>query len=100
VAGFCIVGGQGALNALAAAFYPTDLRSTGIGYALGIGRVGGIVGQPIAGFLIDRGLLARQLFLAASGPAVVTAVAMFALRRRVRAQGQNAAAQEIAVAGH
>jgi AAHS family 4-hydroxybenzoate transporter-like MFS transporter len=100
VAGFCIVGGQGALNALAAAFYPTDLRSTGIGYALGIGRVGGIVGQPIAGFLIDRGLVARQIFLTASGPAVVAAAAMFALRRHVRPQGENAAAKEMDVVGH
>ena len=43
-AGFCIVGGQIAANALAAAFYPTSVRATGVGWALGIGRVGSIVG--------------------------------------------------------
>src|ERR1700738_3018098 len=47
-AGFCIVGGQIAANALAAAFYPTSVRATGIGWALGIGRVGSIVG-PLGG---------------------------------------------------
>src|SRR6476660_4549891 len=43
-AGFCIVGGQIAANALAAGFYPTAVRATGVGWALGIGRVGSIVG--------------------------------------------------------
>lgn len=97
VAGFCIVGGQGALNALAAAFYPTDLRATGIGYALGMGRIGGIAGQPIAGALRDMGWLAPKLFLTAAAPAAVTAAAVFSLRRRVKAQGQNAAAKDTEV---
>src|ERR1700692_2234334 len=38
-AGFCMVGGQIAANALAATFYPTSIRATGVGWALGIGRV-------------------------------------------------------------
>ena len=46
-AGFCIVGGQIAANALAATFYPTSVRATGVGWALGIGRVGSIIG-PLA----------------------------------------------------
>src|ERR1700742_341990 len=43
VAGFCIVGGQIAANALAAGFYPTSVRATGVGWALGIGRIGSLV---------------------------------------------------------
>ncbi len=43
-AGFCIVGGQTASNALTATSYPTAIRSTGVGWALGIGRIGSIVG--------------------------------------------------------
>ena len=43
-AGFCVVGGQIAANALAAGFYPTSVRATGVGWALGIGRVGSIIG--------------------------------------------------------
>jgi AAHS family 4-hydroxybenzoate transporter-like MFS transporter len=39
VAGFCVVGGQPAVNALAANYYPTTLRSTGIGWSLGVGRL-------------------------------------------------------------
>ncbi len=49
VAGFCIVGGQIAANALAAAFYPTAVRATGVGWALGIGRIGSIVGPLVGG---------------------------------------------------
>src|ERR1700727_819790 len=52
VAGFCIVGGQIAANALAAGFYPTSIRSTGVGWALGIGRIGSIVGPLVGGILL------------------------------------------------
>jgi AAHS family 4-hydroxybenzoate transporter-like MFS transporter len=100
VVGFCIVGSQGALNALAAAFYPTDLRSTGIGYCLGVGRTGGITGQPIVGLMRDSGWGGRQVFLAAAVPALIAASGVVALRRRIRAQGQNAAAPEPDVAAH
>jgi AAHS family 4-hydroxybenzoate transporter-like MFS transporter len=86
IAGFCIVGGQAGLNALAATFYPTDLRSTGVGYALGIGRVGGIVAQPVAGGLVDRGWVARQLLLAAAIPAAVTVVGLVGMGRQLKAR--------------
>jgi AAHS family 4-hydroxybenzoate transporter-like MFS transporter len=86
IAGFTIVGGQAGLNALAASFYPTDLRSTGVGYALGIGRVGGIVAQPVAGALIDHGWVARQLLLAASLPAAVTVAGLVAMGKQVKAR--------------
>ena len=40
--GFCLSGGQKANNALSVYFYPTALRGTGLGWALGIGRIGGV----------------------------------------------------------
>src|SRR6185312_6093780 len=49
VAGFCVVGGQIAANALAAGYYPTWVRATGVGWALGIGRVGSIIGPLVGG---------------------------------------------------
>ena len=86
MAGFCIVGGQAGLNALAASFYPTALRSTGIGYALGIGRIGGIVAQPVAGGLVDREWIARQLLLAAALPATITVVGLVAMGKQLKAR--------------
>jgi len=86
IAGFTIVGGQAGLNALAASFYPTDLRSTGVGYALGIGRIGGIVAQPAAGALVDHGWVARQLLLAASIPAAVTVAGLVGMGKQLKAR--------------
>ena len=80
IAGFCVVGGQGAVNALAATYYPTRLRSTGMGSGLGIGRLGGIVGPLVAGALIGSGWAPRELFYAAAVPAAVSSMTMFSLR--------------------
>ena len=44
-AGFCGSGAQVGANALAAAFYPTTYRATGVSWALGVGRSGSIAGS-------------------------------------------------------
>ncbi|WGD48962.1 MFS transporter [Bradyrhizobium sp. CB1650] len=80
--GFCIVGGQIASNALTATFYPTAIRSTGVGWALGIGRIGSIVGPLIGGLMLARDMGAQPLFVAAAVPALVAAAAAFVLARR------------------
>jgi MFS transporter, AAHS family, 4-hydroxybenzoate transporter len=53
--GFMIIGSQGGLNALAANFYPTAVRSTGVGWALGVGRIGSIVGPLLGGMFLGIG---------------------------------------------
>jgi MFS transporter, AAHS family, 4-hydroxybenzoate transporter len=80
-AGFCIVGGQTASNALTATYYPTMMRSTGVGWALGIGRIGSIVGPLIGGIMLSRHMGAETLFLAAAVPALVACAASLALSR-------------------
>jgi MFS transporter, AAHS family, 4-hydroxybenzoate transporter len=84
MAGFCIVGGQIASNALTATFYPTAIRSTGVGWALGIGRIGSIVGPLIGGVMLARNMEAQLLFAVAAIPALVAAAAAFFLARSVR----------------
>jgi AAHS family 4-hydroxybenzoate transporter-like MFS transporter len=74
-AGVGVIGGQTVSNALTADFYPTAIRSTGIGWALGIGRVGSILGPILGGFLLSYGGSARRVFWAAAAPALL---AMFA----------------------
>ena len=71
VTGFAVVGGQPAINALAASFYPTALRSTGIGWCLGIGRIGAVIGPVVGGELIRLQLAQSSLFYAAALPSVV-----------------------------
>jgi AAHS family 4-hydroxybenzoate transporter-like MFS transporter len=80
-AGFCIVGGQIAANALAAAFYPTAVRATGVGWALGIGRVGSIIGPLVGGVLLSMKWSAAEVFMTAAGAALCAALAAFSLSR-------------------
>jgi AAHS family 4-hydroxybenzoate transporter-like MFS transporter len=80
VAGWCVVGGQPGINALAALHYPAYLRSTGIGWALGIGRIGAIVGPFVGGELMALHWSNRGLFYAAAVPAFVASVATLSLR--------------------
>jgi AAHS family 4-hydroxybenzoate transporter-like MFS transporter len=77
VAGFFVIGCQFCMNALAAGFYPTAVRSTGVGWALGIGRIGSIVGPVVGGLFISLGWSTEQIFAAAAVPAVVAALAVF-----------------------
>jgi len=72
--GFCIVGGQPAVNALAGHYYPTTLRSTGIGWSLGIGRVGSVIGPLVGGQMIALGWSNVALFQAAAAPVACSAV--------------------------
>ena len=83
VTGWCVVGGQPGMNAFAATFYPTYLRSTGVGWALGIGRIGAIVGPYIGGSMIGAKWTSQQLFLAAAVPAAISAVTLMILAKVV-----------------
>lgn len=80
VAGFCVVGGQPAVNALAASYYPTTLRSTGIGWSLGVGRIGSIVGPVLGGELIRMNWPNSTIFLVVAIPAVVSALMVMSMR--------------------
>lgn len=86
--GFCIVGGQIASNALAATYYPTAMRSSGIGWALGIGRAGSIVGPLLGGVFLALNWGTHSLFLTAAVPALVAALAALALNR-IAARGRR-----------
>ena len=80
-AGFCVIGGQTCSNSLAAESYPTAVRSTGVGWALGIGRIGSIVGPILGGLLLSFNWGVRRVFLTAAVPAVIAAGSAFALNR-------------------
>ncbi|MBN3724217.1 MFS transporter [Burkholderia sp. Ac-20379] len=85
VSGLCIVGGQPAINALTASVYPTHMRATGIGWGLGIGRAGSILGPVAAGQLAMLGGSDRIMFAASAVIALASCVMTLALARRRRA---------------
>lgn len=80
IAGACITGSQPSLNALGATFYPTYLRSTGLGWALGIGRAGSIVGPYMAGKFLAWEWTSQQIFMALTVPAITSAIMIFMLQ--------------------
>ncbi|SFQ00950.1 MFS transporter, AAHS family, 4-hydroxybenzoate transporter [Bradyrhizobium sp. Ghvi] len=82
LAGFGVVGAQIGMNALAAGLYPTEIRSTGVGWALGVGRIGSIIGPVAGGVLLGFGWTAQSVVLTAAVPAVLAGLAVIALRRR------------------
>jgi AAHS family 4-hydroxybenzoate transporter-like MFS transporter len=83
-AGMCVIGGQSFINVLSAVIYPTAVRSTGVGWALGVGRVGAIIGPVVGGMLIAAHVPARSMFFMIAIPALVAAFSMFVLSRRLR----------------
>jgi len=76
VLGFTVQGAQAGLNALAASFYPTAIRSTGVGWALGVGRIGSIVGPVLGGVMLSIGWHAQQIFLAGAVPCLCAAISI------------------------
>jgi hypothetical protein len=49
-------------NALAASFYPTDCRATGVSWANGVGRTGSILGSMGGGMLLAMNLSLLTIF--------------------------------------
>jgi MFS transporter, AAHS family, 4-hydroxybenzoate transporter len=73
--GMTIIGSQTGANATAGALYPARMRTSGIGWALGIGRLGGIAAPALGGYLLSIGLPPREIFLSACGFALIAAIA-------------------------
>jgi AAHS family 4-hydroxybenzoate transporter-like MFS transporter len=80
-AGFCVVGGQSAANAFVGNYYPSHIRATGIGWALGIGRLGTILGSYVIGSLIAAGVGAHALFEICAIPGLFAALAIWLVAR-------------------
>ena len=94
-AGFCVVGGQIGANALAAHYYPTAMRSTGVGWALGVGRIGSIVGPLVGGVMLSRDMSEQALFLAAAAPMLCAFLATLGLDRATRGSAYEANAARL-----
>jgi MFS transporter, AAHS family, 4-hydroxybenzoate transporter len=79
VAGTCLIGGQIGINALAASFYPTFVRSTGVGWALGFRRIGSILGPVVAGIMLASQWSVKSLFYASAFPALAASLILLAM---------------------
>ncbi len=92
MAGFGIIGCQGVLNASAGLIYPVSCRPTGVGAALGVGRIGSLSGPIVGGYFMAQQLPIQQMFYV---PMVPLALAVLAtgilLLRKVDIRGEAGA---------
>jgi AAHS family 4-hydroxybenzoate transporter-like MFS transporter len=91
-AGLGTGGSQIGINALAASFYPTASRATGVSWANAVGRTGSLVGSVIGGYLLNIGWSLGTVFAVAAIPALVAALAIFA-------KGRSGAGNSLAASG-
>src|SRR5258706_6964459 len=89
LAGVFVVVGQVGIIALAGSLYPTAVRSTGTGWAMGIGRIGSITGPIIGGLLLEAGYSRATLFMLTTIPLFCCALRLIALMPHPR-RGQTA----------
>ncbi|HGK4841962.1 TPA: MFS transporter [Kluyvera georgiana] len=76
IAGTIMNGAQSSMPALAAGFYPTQGRATGVAWMLGLGRFGGILGAFSGAFLMQAELSFKTIFALLAIPAVLSAIAL------------------------
>ena len=103
VLGFVVQGAQGGLSAVAATFYPISIRSTGIGWCLGVGRIGSIVGPLLGGVMLKLDWSPREILIAGSIPALCAAAATFTslrLRSNLPVEPQEAGIVEESALWH
>jgi len=89
--GFFLIGTQSALNASSALIYPPSLRSTGVGWGFGIGRIGSIISPSVAGVLVAFHWQPAQLFLIAAVPTLVASITAYVLMTMLRTSAASPA---------
>lgn len=80
--GFGVQGGFIGLYAVAARLYPTEIRSTGVGWTVGLGRFGAIVGPILGGLLIGAGLSMASNFIIFAVPTLLSGVITWGIHSR------------------
>ncbi len=90
-AGFCITGSQFGINVFAVNLYPTHARSTGLGWALAVGRLGAIIGPFMLGVMKARDWSSDDIFYFLAIPALFCLILIFFMTKleRVKTQFKN-----------
>jgi AAHS family benzoate transporter-like MFS transporter len=91
VVGASTLGTQLVAYAFAAAFYPASIRSTGVGFASGVGRSGGILAPIIIGVIVALELPLEQNFLAIGLAGLLGMLAVTLVNQRLAASAMQAA---------
>ena len=94
IAGATTTGAQIITNAFVSQYYPTEIRSTGSGWSLGIGRIGGMLGPIFGGFLLSAQLATQFNFLAFAIPCILAAIAILFVQEKY-SQKEKAVVNEL-----
>ena len=79
--GVTLQGGFNGIYPLATCVYPVQVRSSGLGWAMGLGRAGSILGPWLAGLILSFHLPQIVLFLALAFPLLITALCAHSVRQ-------------------
>lgn len=79
VIGFLLQGGFVGLYAVAAKIYPTEVRTTGVGWAIGLGRFGAVIGPYVGGLLIAAGVSMEINFIIFAAPLLISGIIAYIL---------------------
>jgi len=92
MAGFGIIGCQGELNASAGLIYPVSCRPTGVGSALGVGRIGSLSGPLVGGYVLAQHWPTQKMFFVPILPLTIAVLAtLLLLLRKVDIRGEAGA---------
>lgn len=78
--GFFALGAYGGVNVILASFYPYRLRSTGIGWAKSVGRIGTVAAPVLIGAQLEAGIAETTILASFAAPAVLAAIALIAMK--------------------
>lgn len=84
VAGAASIGGQILLLAYMSQFYSSNIRATGLGMALGVGRLGAILGPILCGWLLSLSLPINYNFIALAIPCMIAVVSVSMIHFRLK----------------
>ena len=90
VAGAASIGGQILLLAYMSQFYSSNIRATGLGMALGVGRLGAILGPILCGWLLSLSLPINYNFIALAIPCIFAVVSVFTIHYKLKKKSLKA----------
>lgn len=80
---------QNVVNGYAPILYPPAMRSTAMGMAFGVGRLGAIFGPAIAGFLVQWKVSLFANFMGLALPGLIAALAVVLIQQKYSFSGQH-----------
>jgi AAHS family benzoate transporter-like MFS transporter len=99
LSGFGFNGAQGVINGYIGSYYPPSMRSTGVGLAFGLGRLGGILGPVLMGILLSLHFSYQTNMLMLGAPGIVAAICILLVRDKYNYGRQQQELQRREAAG-